>query len=43
MVKKEKESWQEFIDVALDKLTSGEYGDGYAEEKIAQFKSNLSK
>lgn len=43
LVKKEKESWQEFIDVALDKLMCGEYGDGYAEEKIAQFKSNLSK
>ena len=43
LVKKEKESWQEFMDVALNKLISGKYNDGYAEDKMCQFKANLSK
>lgn len=41
LVKRERESWQEFIDTALAKLTDGSYGDGYAEKKKNEFIENL--
>lgn len=41
LVRKEKESWEEFKNVAVDKLMDGSYGGDYQEEKIAQFLDNL--
>lgn len=43
LVGRERESWQEFIDVALHKLTHGEYSGEYAEKKKNEFINNLSK
>ena len=43
LVGHEEESWREFIDTAFGKLLDGSYKDGYSEEKIKQFKSNLEK
>ena len=42
LVGKEGESWQEFIDIALPKLTKGEYAP-YGKEKKAQFYKNLGE
>ncbi len=42
LVKHERESWQEFINVAFDKLLSGTYNDGYAKSKTDAFLANLS-
>ncbi len=41
LVRRESESWQEFIDVALTRLLDGSYGDGYAEKKKNEFIENL--
>ncbi len=43
LVKKEKESWQEFIDCGLGKLINGEYSGQYQEQKSKEFIQNLSK
>ena len=43
LVKKEKESWEEFISVGFEKLINGSYGKGYQQEKIKQFKNNLGE
>ena len=40
LVKKERESWQEFMDCGLDKLLSGEYSE-YNQKKINEFIENL--
>lgn len=40
-VNHEKESWEEFIDIALNKLIDHTYKDKYQEEKIQEFIDNL--
>ena len=40
-VNHEKESWEEFMDVALNKLIDHTYKDKYQEEKIQEFIDNL--
>ncbi|MBR7117534.1 MAG: HAD hydrolase-like protein [Clostridia bacterium] len=42
LVGRERESWQEFMDTALGKLTLGEYAE-YNAKKIKEFSDNLSK
>lgn len=42
LVRREGESWQEFINVALDKLADGTYGGEYSQAKIAAFLENLN-
>lgn len=42
LVRKEKESWQEFISTALNKLTTSTYGGEYQKEKVDEFLNNLS-
>ena len=41
LVRREKESWEEFKEVAVGKLVDGSFGGNYQEEKIAQFLDNL--
>ncbi len=41
LVRKEKESWEEFINAALKHLNDGTYGGEYQKEKILQFRKNL--
>ena len=41
LVKHEKESWGEFVEVAVEKLQTGSYGGAYQEEKEAEFLKNL--
>ena len=41
LVRKEKESWEEFKETAVGKLVDGSYGGDYQEEKIVQFLDNL--
>lgn len=41
-VKHEKESWKEFIDVALDKLLTRKYKGEYQENKAKEFLENLN-
>ncbi len=41
LVRKEKESWQEFMDCALNKLTDGSYVEQYQQQKIREFYENL--
>ena len=41
LVKREKESWEEFIDKGFDNLISGNYEGEYQEKKIADFLTNL--
>ena len=43
LVKKEKESWNEFINNGFDKLISGEFYGQYQSEKISEFINNLTK
>lgn len=43
LVRREKESWEEFISSAFDKLLSGEYGGKYQAEKRAEFLKNLGE
>lgn len=42
-VRKEGQSWQEFQEKAVEKLLDGSYAGAYQEEKIGEFKENLSK
>lgn len=42
LVRREKESWEEFIATACDKLINGSYGGEYQKAKIAAFMDNLS-
>lgn len=42
LVKKEMESWKEFMDIAFNKLLAGNY-DAYGKEKENQFRENLTK
>ncbi len=41
LVRKEKESWQEFMDTGCEKLLQGTYGGSYQQEKITAFLQNL--
>ena len=41
LVRKEKQSWDEFKETAISKLISGEYGGEYQKLKTEQFLSNL--
>ena len=41
LVKKEKESWEEFIDKGFNKLIDGTYQGLYQEERINAFMNNL--
>lgn len=41
LVKKEEESWKEFIATAFEKLLTDGYGGAYQERKIEAFKKNL--
>lgn len=41
LVCREKQSWREFCNTALDKLRNGEYGGAYQEEKSKAFFENL--
>lgn len=41
LVRREKESWEEFKLVAVDKLVDKSFGGDYQEEKITQFLDNL--
>ena len=43
LVRREKESWEEFIATAFDKLLSGEYGGEYQEAKKSEFLKNLGE
>ena len=43
LVKKERESWQEFMDVGFEKLLSGEYAGEYQAAKRKQFLKNLGE
>ncbi len=42
LVRKEKNSWEEFVKVAVPKLTEGSYGACYQQQKIDAFMANLS-
>ena len=42
LVNLEKESWQEFIDVAFDKLLDNDFGNQYQQKKIKDFYENLN-
>lgn len=41
LVKKEKQSWEEFISMGFDKLVGGEYAGAYAQRKKDEFLKNL--
>lgn len=41
LVRKEKDSWEEFKETAVGKLVDGSFGGDYQEEKITQFLDNL--
>lgn len=41
LVRHEKESWEEFIETAFDKLLGGTYAGAYQQKKNAAFKKNL--
>ena len=41
LVRREKDSWEEFKNVAVDKLMDKSFGGDYQEEKITQFLDNL--
>ena len=41
LVRREAESWQEFLDQACEKLLNGTYGPDYQAEKIHAFRKNL--
>ena len=43
LVKKEKESWQEFINIGFEKLICGQFKGKYQSEKINGFINNLTK
>ncbi len=41
LVRREKESWEGFVSVAVKRLTDGTFGGAYQEEKIREFEENL--
>ena len=41
LVRKEKESWEEFISCAFEKLLDGSYGEEYSQSKKSEFLKNL--
>ncbi len=41
LVKLEKQSWQEFMDTAFDKLLDGTYSGEYQDKKVFEFNKNL--
>ena len=41
LVRREKDSWEEFKNVAVSKLMDGSFGGDYQEDKITQFLDNL--
>ena len=41
LVRKEKESWDEFVATAIPKLMNGEYAGAYQQQKIEEFLNNL--
>ena len=41
LVRREKESWEEFREKAVNKLTGGSFGGAYQEQKIQEFLNNL--
>lgn len=41
LVRKEKESWDEFVTTAISKLLNGEYSGAYQQQKIEEFLNNL--
>lgn len=41
LVKKEKESWEEFVEVAVEKFVQGNYKEDYMKEKTKEFWKNL--
>lgn len=41
LVRREKESWKEFREKAVSRLTEGSYGGGYQQKKIDEFLENL--
>lgn len=41
LVRHEGESWAEFLETAVDKLTAGEYGGAYQQQKLDAFLDNL--
>ena len=43
LVRKEKESWEEFVEVGLNKLLLGEYGGEYEAKKKKEFLKNLGE
>ena len=43
LVNRERESWDEFMRVGLDKLLDGTYRGEYQENKITEFRNNLNK
>jgi phosphoglycolate phosphatase-like HAD superfamily hydrolase len=43
LVKKEKQSWEEFISMGFDKLVDGEYAGVYAQRKKDEFLKNLGE
>ena len=43
LVKRERESWDEFISIALEKLKNGTFGGEYAESKKTEFLKNLGE
>ena len=42
LVRRERESWREFIDIAFDQLLTGHYGGAYSETKEQAFLTNLN-
>lgn len=43
LVKKEKNSWERFLSEGLEKFLSGTYAGSYEEERIREFRKNLSR
>ncbi len=43
LVKREKDSWREFIDTAFDRLLVGDYEGEYQAQKIEEFNKNLGE
>lgn len=43
LVNRERESWEEFIETAFEKLLGGTYRGEYESSKITEFKNNLNK
>ena len=43
LVNRENESWQRFLDEALDKFLNNEYAGGYQQARLDEFKANLGQ